>query len=173
MKNSIFVSILVIQTALLLLPQGSVAAGPVAGGGRAIGGAQASTAVTRGVMPGFVPGHSMNRGNFGRLHRNRLFFPYYGYSYVPYASDEPSLSDEFGDTRKMLDESKSKQKLGNGEYAHLSRRLNDLKGKARSLDNAGGGAMDQGSEEDIRRDLRQLQGEAERSLSESKNNRVY
>jgi len=102
---------------------------------------------------------------YGVSGKRRLFYPTYWLGrYIPPAPIEPPLKEVIGDTKKNLEKGRSKRQLDGSDYAHLNRRLNDLKEKSRSLEMAAGGTLDAGVEEDLRKDIRQVQSEADRRM---------
>ncbi|HIA52826.1 MAG TPA: hypothetical protein EYN91_12180 [Candidatus Melainabacteria bacterium] len=148
---------LLLATIILPLPSS-------AGSGRgATGGAPSAGGMARGFGRAMGNPHVQNFGSFPN-HRRGAFFPYvwYGYQYPVPVQTEPDLPEVFAGMRKKLSESGSKREISRNEFAHLNQRLSDLKGKAQSLENAGGGYLDAGQEEDMRRDLKQLQDETDR-----------
>jgi hypothetical protein len=99
--------------------------------------------------------------------------PGYGYPYsttVYYVEQgstvaaKPPVFAQFSDMEKFLDEQKNKEKIGQADYDHLSRRLHDLRSKFHGLSAAGGGSLDPVDEDNMRRDLDMLGGEMARAL---------
>lgn len=69
---------------------------------------------------------------------------------------QPPLTTIFGDLNKFLDDAKSKSKISEADYNHLKLRASDLQKKERSLARAGGGSLDESSEQDLRKDVDKL-----------------
>jgi hypothetical protein len=76
----------------------------------------------------------------------------------------PPLSSMFSDMENYLDDSNKKGKLGEVDYKRLFRRLQDVRSKFDHLRAAGGGTLDPGDEENIRRDVDNLGGEISRAV---------
>jgi hypothetical protein len=70
----------------------------------------------------------------------------------------------FSDMENYLDDSNKKGKLGEVDHKRLFRRLQDVRSKFDHLRAAGGGTLDPGDEENIRRDVDNLGGEISRAV---------
>lgn len=79
-------------------------------------------------------------------------------------AQQPPLSSVFSDMESYLDDSQKKGKIGQVNYQRLFRRLQDVRGKYDHLRTAGGGVLDAGDEESIRRDISGLSGEISRAV---------
>lgn len=79
-------------------------------------------------------------------------------------AQQPPISSMFSDMESYLDDSQKKGKIGQVNYQRLFRRLQDVRGKYDHLRTAGGGVLDPGDEESIRRDIAGLSGEISRAV---------
>ena len=78
----------------------------------------------------------------------------------------PPISTMCQDMRKFMDEAKANGTLSQDDFQHLSRRLGDIQGKASDLRIAGGGTLDDGTDQQIRADLDQVSSELTHRLKQ-------
>lgn len=80
------------------------------------------------------------------------------------APAQPSISDTIKDMSTYLDEQNKKGKFNPDDYAHLNRRLNDLRVKQSMLSARNNGTLDSFDEENMRKDLSMLSGDISRRI---------
>jgi hypothetical protein len=79
-------------------------------------------------------------------------------------AQQPPISSMFTDMEAYLDDCQKKDKIGQIDYQRLFRRLQDIRSRYDHLRAAGGGVLDAGDEESIRRDAAGLGGEIARAV---------
>jgi hypothetical protein len=87
--------------------------------------------------------------------------------YVNQGSSQPALppvTDMLRDMSTYIEEQNTKKKFKPDDYQHLARRVRDLQSLESTMRNRNGGALEQGDEENLRKDCAMLSGDISRRV---------
>ncbi|MBY0357065.1 MAG: hypothetical protein K2W82_03615 [Candidatus Obscuribacterales bacterium] len=128
--------------------------------------------------PQVVPPLSLLRGGAYWRSPSGYYYPWgASYGYMPVAPPvvvvqqgtttapaQPTVYEMIKDMSAFLEEQNKKGKFKPDDYAHLNRRLNDLRVKQSMLASRNGGTLDSVDEENFRKDLTMLSGDISRRV---------